>query len=121
MSDLQSTEVEDDIQTKKRKRKPNLKYVISSEDEYNENCDSLQPPAKIDKPGETNIIYIYKDKNIIIVFPFIYFCTMLQYDKILCTFHVSYVYNNIFLVQLKNGHWKTQRRYVVDKNDENRK
>ncbi|XP_025156200.1 uncharacterized protein LOC112588969 [Harpegnathos saltator] len=34
---------------KVRKRKPNLKYVISSEDEYDENCDSLQPSAKLDK------------------------------------------------------------------------
>ncbi|XP_025160517.1 uncharacterized protein LOC112589870 [Harpegnathos saltator] len=50
VSDLQSTEVEDDVQSKKRKRKPNLKYIISSEDEYDENCDSLQLLAKLDKP-----------------------------------------------------------------------
>lgn len=65
MSDLQSTEVEDEIQTKKRKYKPNLKYantVISSEDEYDENCDPVQPLSKLYKPGETNIIYTYKNR-----------------------------------------------------------
>jgi hypothetical protein len=49
-SDLQSTEIEEEIQNKKRKRIPNKKYVnTSSEDENNDNFDSIQPPSKLYK------------------------------------------------------------------------
>lgn len=63
-SDLQATETEEEIQNKKRKRKPNKKYInTSSEDENNENLDSLQPPSKLYKSGEKNIYSYFSNTN----------------------------------------------------------
>lgn len=63
LSDIHSTEVEDETQNKKRKRTPNSKYMNtniygSSEDEDTENCDLLQLPSQLYKPSKKNIIYI---------------------------------------------------------------
>jgi len=62
-SDLQSTGLEDEtIIHQKRKRKPNLKYTNYSSDAEDENQDSdssLQPPSKLYKSGEKNIISIF--------------------------------------------------------------